>query len=79
MKKKYIIPETHTVTVNLFSSVLDNGGYDTWSHGAAGGDEPGFGDAKGHDGLVNDDEGMSYNNFKDLDIEMNKDYKRGLE
>lgn len=56
MKKKYIIPETHTVTVNLISSVLDNGAYDTWSHGAAGGDEPGFGDAKENDGIVVDDD-----------------------
>lgn len=54
MKKKYIIPETHTVTVNLISSMLEPG-YGNWSQGAAGGDDPGFGDAK-ENNLVEEEE-----------------------
>jgi hypothetical protein len=57
MKKIYIIPETHMVNLNLLNSVL--GGEPSigkLSQGAAGGDEPGFGDAKGNDEVVDDDD-----------------------
>ena len=57
MKKTYIIPETHMVNLNLISSVLgDEPVIGKWSQGAAGGDEPGFGDAKGNDEVVDDDD-----------------------
>ena len=46
MKKIYIKPNTETVNVRLYSSVLDEAPYGKWSQGAAGGDEPGWGDAK---------------------------------
>ncbi len=46
MKKIYIKPNTDTVNVHLHSSVLDEAPYGKWSQGAAGGDEPGWGDAK---------------------------------
>ena len=46
MKKIYIKPNTDTVNVRLYSSVLDEAPYGKWSQGAAGGDDPGYGDAK---------------------------------
>jgi len=60
MKKKYITPETQTVNARLDSSVLDEGAFGKWSQGAAGGDEPGWGDAKENSDIVFDD------NFGDL-------------
>ncbi|MEE3385474.1 MAG: hypothetical protein VZR36_10365 [Prevotella sp.] len=57
MKKIYIIPETHMVNLNLLNSVLGGEpGIGKLSQGAAGGDEPGFGDAKGNDEVVDDDD-----------------------
>ena len=51
MKKIYIKPGTETVNVHLFSSVLDDsqGNFGPYSHVAGGGDDPGYGDAKGGD------------------------------
>lgn len=51
MKKIYIKPNTDTVNVHLHSSVLDEAPYGKWSQGAAGGDEPGWGDAKENGGF----------------------------
>lgn len=56
MKKIYIIPETHMVNLNLITSVLGGAGFGKWSNGAYGGDEPGYGDAKGNDEVVDDDD-----------------------
>lgn len=55
MKKIYIKPNTETVNVRLYSSVLDEAPYGKWSQGAAGGDEPGWGDAKENNLLWEDD------------------------
>ena len=55
MKKIYIKPNTDTVNVRLYSSVLDEAPYGKWSQGAAGGDEPGWGDAKENNLLWEDD------------------------
>lgn len=55
MKKIYIKPNTDTVNVHLYSSVLDEAPYGKWSQGAAGGDEPGWGDAKENNLLWEDD------------------------
>ena len=46
MKKNYIAPATETVNVRLYSSVLDGMDIGPQSDVAAGGDDPGFGDAK---------------------------------
>lgn len=50
MKKQYVIPQTETVNVRLFSSVLDNGDMGRWSQGNGNsgneGDDEQFGDAK---------------------------------
>ncbi len=57
MKKIYIKPNTETVNVRLYSSVLeDTGNYGKWSQGAAGGDDPEYGDAK-ENNLLFEDEG----------------------
>ena len=56
MKKIYIKPNTETVNVRLYSSVLDDtGNYGNWSQGAAGGDEPNIADAKENNFLWEDD------------------------
>ena len=56
MKKIYINPKIDTVNMRIYSSVLDDtGNYGNWSQGAAGGDEPGWGDAKENNFLWEDD------------------------
>ena len=61
MKKIYIIPETHMVNLNLLTSVLGGEpGIGKWSQGAAGGDQPGWADAKGNDDVVDDDDDLGY-------------------
>lgn len=44
------------VNLNLITSVLGGAGFGKWSNGAYGGDEPGYGDAKGNDEVVDDDD-----------------------
>ncbi len=56
MKKQYIVPQAEIVNVRLLNSVLDEGNYGRNSIGAYGGDEPGYGDAKGNDEVVDDDD-----------------------
>ena len=57
MKKIYKTPITETVNVRLYSSVLDDdtSRYGNWSQGAAGGDDPGWGDAKENNFGFDDD------------------------
>ncbi len=58
-KKDYIMPVTDCVNVRLYGAVMggtDEGAFGKWSQGAAGGDEPGWGDAKGNDEVVDDDD-----------------------
>ena len=76
MKKTYIQPEAAVVSVNLIGTILQE---DPGVNPARYSMVTDGGDAKGYDGFVDDDEGMSYNNFKDLDMEMSKDSKWGLE
>ena len=62
-KKDYIMPVTDCVNVRLYGAVMggtDEGAFGKWSQGAAGGDEPGWGDAKENSDIVFDD------NFGDL-------------
>ena len=73
MRKTYIQPEAAIVSLNLIGTVL--GGDPAVEAYSNVTDE---GDAKENDGLVDDDE-ISYNNFKDLDMEMSKDSKWGFE
>ena len=48
MKKKYIVPHTEMVTLDLSCTILDDeGGFGRWSNGAGGE----FGDSKENTGL----------------------------
>lgn len=55
MKKNYIAPTTETVNIRLYSSVMDKGHIGRYSDVAAGGDDPGFADAKENNFLWEDD------------------------
>lgn len=56
MKKIYIKPDTETVNVRLYSSVMDDsqGHFGPYSEVAGGGDDPGYGDAKENDLFFDD-------------------------
>ena len=70
MKKMYIKPDTETVNVRLFSSVLDDISHGNWSQGAGGGDDPGIADAKENSLLWDNDlwDDDSDNNADSYDI-----------
>ena len=53
-KKDYIMPVTDCVNVHLYGAVMggtDEGAFGKWSQGAAGGDVPGWADAKENSGF----------------------------